>query len=175
MCRHTHTHTHSQMDGSQVCALHSCLDKEGSRGKKGKIDHKVLFLFLFRGWGVVRMQWCVQVKALFNTLWLSPYSPNGRSICPFFCLSAPLLSLSKWKYTCLYNLPTGLCPWLDPEYIQTAGIHLSLLHFNTFNSIIEITSTCQELTLCFPSDSWAEQIGDRKQNNWKTICYPVQG
>lgn len=50
------------------------------------------FSFFFsRGWRVIRMQRCIQVGALFNTLWLSPYSPDSHPICALFFCSAFLL------------------------------------------------------------------------------------
>lgn len=114
--------------------------KSEAKGREGKIEHKVSFFFcLVWGWGVIRMQWCVQVEALFNTLWLSPYSPDSRPICPLFSPSAfffssafkmtvhPSVQLANWALTM-----TG--PLVNSDhwnpYRRAAFQHLHFLYKN---------------------------------------------
>lgn len=60
----------------QVSVLHSCSDKNRSRWKQERRAWGVFFPLFLGGWGDIRMQWCVHMEALFNTLWLGPYSPD---------------------------------------------------------------------------------------------------
>lgn len=75
------------------------------------------------------MQRCVQVKALFNTIWRSPYSPDGPPICLLFFLWAFVFSLSFPTFKTAVHLFVQFTNWA----LSLTGPLVNSDHWNPFN------------------------------------------
>lgn len=76
-----------------VCPPQAALIQKDGQSRKQQQPWRFKFFFL-GSWGVITMQQCVQANALFNSLWLSPYSPVSCPVSTFslsFCISPNLL------------------------------------------------------------------------------------
>lgn len=77
-------------------------------------------LFFLGGWGVIRMQRCVHANALFNSLWLSPYSPVS---CPFLHFSPPLSVFFQICFWDAVHLSLWRSNWASHAAWPTATAH----------------------------------------------------
>lgn len=112
----------SQVYRGQVGVLYGCSPQEWWAEQRATATMTFFFSF-----GVTRMQWCIQVKALFNNL--GPTPP--------FSSQPPFPSLSVFFPNLLFKCRTPVCTCMmfqlasDPHWRHTAGTHLILLHWNT--------------------------------------------
>lgn len=118
----------SQAYGVQVGVLCGCSPQEWWPERRATATVTFFFSFSFSFW-VTRMQWCIQVKALFNNLRPTPpfsSQPPFPHLLPLFLCFFPNLLLKCRTLVCTMFQLTS-----DPHWRHTAGTHLILLHWST--------------------------------------------